>query len=93
MSASFVSDMPTTRIRRWGNSMGVRLPRAALAKARLVEGETVTIKPTAKGLLLSPAKPARRKRKYTLRQLCKGMTPARSHPEFPWGPPIGSEVI
>jgi antitoxin MazE len=87
------NDMPTTRIRRWGNSMGVRLPRAALAKARLAEGETVAIRPTTKGLLLIPAKAPQRRRKYSLRQLCKGMTPDKSHPEFPWGPPVGSEII
>lgn len=86
-------ELSTTRIRRWGNSMGVRLPRSALAKAHLAEGETLNIKHTPAGLLLSRAKTPARKRRFTLRELCKGMTPAKSGPEFPWGPPVGDEVI
>ena len=93
MSRVAAADVPTTRIRRWGNSMGVRLPRAALAKAKWAEGEALAIKLTAGGLLLSPVKQPRRRRKYTLRELCKGMTPAKSHPEFSWGTPVGDEVI
>ena len=88
-----LEDHVTTKVRRWGNSMGVRLPRTVLKKAHLTEGATVEIEQTAKGILLTPARKPKTKRKYTLRQLCKGMTPAKSHPEFKWGGPVGSELI
>jgi antitoxin MazE len=93
MPVTLTSGPLRTRICRWGNSTGVRLPRAMLAKARLAEGTTVKVQATSRGILLSPDKTPRPKRKYTLRQLCKGMTPAKSHPEFAWGAPVGSEVI
>ncbi|HUO07508.1 MAG TPA: hypothetical protein VM008_04345 [Phycisphaerae bacterium] len=38
-----------------------------------------------KGIALARARTSKTKRKYTLRQLCIGMTPAKSHPEFDWG--------
>lgn len=92
--ARFVSgDEARTTIRKWGNSMGVRLPRAVLNRARLAEGTTVKIEQTPKGILLTPTKKPKGKRKYTLRELCKGMTPTKSHPEFDWGGAVGLEVI
>ncbi len=83
----------STKLRRWGNSMGVRLPRAMLKKAHLAEGATLKIEQTSKGILLTPARKLKTKRKYTLRALCKGMTPEKSGPEFDWGGPVGSEII
>ncbi len=93
MPASTSNQLPKTRIRRWGNSIAVRLPRTILAKAHLAEGATVKIQSTTKGILLIAQTSAKPKRKYTLRQLCKGMTPAKSHPEFEWGGPVGAELI
>jgi antitoxin component of MazEF toxin-antitoxin module len=52
----------------------------------------VKLEQTPRGILLTPEKKPKTKRKYTLRQLCAGMTPAKSHPEFDWGGPAGSEV-
>src|SRR5271157_5075558 len=68
MSGISAGDEVKTQIRRWGNSMGVRLPRAVLTKAHLAEGTTVKIEQTSKGILLTPTKQPKAKRKYTLRQ-------------------------
>jgi antitoxin MazE len=81
-----------TKIRRWGNSMGVRLPKGMLKRAKLGEGTKVKIEQTARGILLSVPEKPRRKRKYTLRQLCAGMTPVKSQREVDWGGPVGSEI-
>jgi antitoxin MazE len=83
----------TTKLRPWGNSLGVRIPRRILRRAMIAEGSTLKIEQTARGILLSPAKKTKRKRQYTLRELCEGMTPAKSRPEFDWGGSVGSEVI
>ena len=34
-----------------------------------------------------------RKRKYTLEQLLKGVSPENKHAAVDWGPPVGKEVL
>ena len=59
----FVADTPapkanakpkTLKIRRIGNSLGVILPKEALAKLGVGEGDELSIRDTADGVLLTP---------------------------------------
>ena len=47
----------TVTIRRHGNSLGVNIPKDALTRADLQEGDELTIAVNAEGLLLTPYDP------------------------------------
>ena len=50
---------PSTRqdLRRWGNSLGVRLPAALARAAGLHDNQTVELKVVAEGVLIRPVQP------------------------------------
>lgn len=77
-----------TKIQKWGNSQGLRVPRALLEKARLGVGDTVEIMADKKRLVVQAAAPVRgRYRLADLLKKCKGKIP-----ETDWGAPQGKEV-
>lgn len=80
------------KLAKWGNSLGVRIPAPVLSEMKLEAGSTVEITAEGGELRLRPVKPARRKR-YTLDELLKGLTPDKVHPEIDWGPDVGRESV
>ena len=76
------------RISRWGNSLGLRVPRDVAARAGLKEGARVEIEGYSDGrIVVTPSK-----RRFTLEELLEGMTPDREHPmEDDW--PTGEELL
>lgn len=78
----------TSRIRKWGNSLGVRVPRDVAARAGLDEGARIEIEGFADGrIVITPSR-----RRLTLEELLAGMTPEREHPLEDDGP-TGSELL
>ena len=76
-------------VRKWGNSLAIRLPKAVAGEAHLKQGTTVQLEPTENGLLI---KSARRPERPTLKSLlaqCKGPNP---HAQADFGQPVGTEV-
>ncbi|PSO60864.1 MAG: AbrB/MazE/SpoVT family DNA-binding domain-containing protein [Cyanobacteria bacterium SW_12_48_29] len=79
----------TTSIKKWGNSLGVRIPQSLLEKVNLKEesrvdfeildDHTLKIIPQTKG-------------KYSLDDLLEGVTPEHFNGEMDWGEPVGEEV-
>ena len=51
------SQLPRQDLRRWGNSLGVRLPAAIAREARLHDNQTVELKVVADGVLIRPVQP------------------------------------
>ncbi len=76
------------RITRWGNSLGIRIPKELALRIGLKEGARVDL--TAKGgqIVISAVRPL-----YTLDELLVGMTPEAVHEAFDWGPAVGHEVV
>jgi len=74
------------RITKWGNSLGLRIPKTVAREVGLDEGDNVEVKVSGRNLLLSPARP-----EYSLRKLVAGITPKNRHGETDWGPPVGNE--
>jgi antitoxin MazE len=65
-----------SRIRKWGNSLGVRVPREIAARAGLDEGARVDIEGFADGrIVITPSR-----RRLTLDELLAGMTPRAGAP-------------
>ena len=79
-----------TRIQKWGNSQGLRLPKAILRDAQVSTGDEVKVSLQGRSIILEPVD--RPRRKYDLKKLVAKM-PKRYKPnELDWGNPLGKEV-
>lgn len=76
------------RIRRWGNSLGLRIPRNVSQELRLEEGAPVDLQVKDGHLVVSPV----RARQYRLEDLLAGITPNNVHGEIETGDPVGGEA-
>lgn len=76
-----------SKITKWGNSYGVRIPRALVEKLKLQETEVDLIL-EGKGVKLVPVK----KPKVTLKSLLAGMTEENKHDLIEKDGPRGNEI-
>ena len=76
----------STQIARWGNSLGLRLPKAVALEARIGEGDTVEVSVKDGMIIVRPAQPT-----YSLRELVSKITPRNRHSDTGWGKPAGRE--
>jgi antitoxin MazE len=74
------------RIAKWGNSLGVRIPRAVAKEVGLDEGASVEVKVSGRNLVLAPTR-----REYSLNELVALITPKNRHGETDWGSQVGNE--
>lgn len=75
------------RISKWGNSLAIRLPKAALDGLRVREGEAVELVLEGGDLVIRPVRP-----RYTLEELVGGITPF-NQPEIIEFSPVGEELL
>ena len=61
----------TTIVTKWGNSLAVRIPKALAEQVQIQEGTDVTFSISGDSIIITPKK----RKKYTLDELLKGMTP------------------
>jgi antitoxin MazE len=74
-------------IAKWGNSLGLRVPRAVAESAGIGEGTRVDIEAQLDGsIVVRKAKP-----RYTLEELIARMTPDNQHPALIDDAPRGCE--
>jgi antitoxin MazE len=76
------------QVARWGNSLGVRIPKQIAERAGLREGARVEIEADADRIVITRAR-----RRYQLAELLQGMTPGAMREAFDWGPDRGREII
>jgi antitoxin MazE len=82
--------MMKARVSRWGNSLAIRLPKAAVASLQVHEGEPVDLVIDGDTLRIRATRPH-----YTLDELVAAMRP-ENQPEpidDVMTPPAGDEVI
>ena len=77
-----------TKVQKWGNSLGLRIPRSFAAEAQVEAGSTVDLSVENGSLLVRPI----RTRKYALSALLKKVKPRNLHGEVPTGEPAGREA-
>ena len=77
-----------TAIAKWGNSIGVRIPRSVAEQAKLHEGDQVSVQIEGPGIIVIRAA----KKEVTLDNLVSQITPKNRHGETDWGGPQGHEV-
>jgi antitoxin MazE len=76
------------RISRWGNSLGLRIPKDVSLRAGLREGSRVEVEMQGDLIVISPARP-----RYVLAEMLQGMTPEAMREAFDWGPDRGREIV
>ena len=74
-------------VQKWGNSLGLRIPKAFAAEIGLVEDGLVNLSLVGRKLVVE-AEP----RSYRLKDLLAGITRANRHGETDWGAPVGAEA-
>lgn len=83
----FVAGMPS-RISKWGNSLGVRIPKAIAELGRLEEGSLVEFRVEDGKISLQVVHPP----EQALEELLKEVDEDNLHGEISTGPPVGREV-
>ena len=73
---------------RWGNSLGLRIPKDIATRFGLTDGERVEIAAEADHIVISMPK-----RRYRLDDLLVDLTPEVAREAFDWGPDRGRERI
>ena len=78
----------TTTIRKWGNSLALRIPKSVAADTRLGSGSVVVLTVREGKMIIEPV----RRKKYKLEELLKGVSSKNLHPCVDTGPAVGREV-
>lgn len=79
-----------TKIQKWGNSQGLRLPKNLLNYLQLGVGDDVDISVKDGVIIVTPAKMVRGK--YNLNDLVARIPEDYQTGEMDWGDPVGKEV-
>ena len=76
------------QITRWGNGLGVRIPKDLARRLGMTEGSSVEVTAEGDRLVLKPAGPV-----YRLEVLLVGMTPETMHDALDWDRDVGHEAL
>ena len=75
-------------VQKWGNSLGVRIPKPVAQDAAISEGTAVDMRVSDGRLVITPARIA----KPNLATLLKGVNAKNLHKEVETGDPVGGEA-
>lgn len=78
-----------TKVQKWGNSLGVRIPRSFAEEAQVSAGSTVTISVEGGGLMVRPV----RRRTYRLSDLIERIKRENLHGGIDTGARVGRELL
>jgi len=77
-----------TKVQKWGNSLGVRIPKSVAHEAQVEEGMKVDIREEDNRLVIAPVENPQ----YSLDALIRRVSPSNLHKEIDFGAPQGREV-
>jgi len=77
------------KISKWGNSQGIRLPKALIEKIHAVVGSTVKAEVSGGKIIIEPLSIPP---KYDIHDLVKQIDPKRKQSELDCGKPEGNEI-
>jgi antitoxin MazE len=78
----------SSSVKKWGNSLAVRIPSSVVQDLGLSENSSVQIFSNG---IIATIQPKKRK-KINLDELVAAITPDNIHKEVNWGRPVGKEV-
>ena len=76
------------QVARWGNSLGLRIPKDIAAQVGLRDGVRVEVEAEGERIVITPVR-----RRYVLADLLEGVTPQAMREAFDWGPGRGREIV
>ncbi|MGD1091177.1 MAG: AbrB/MazE/SpoVT family DNA-binding domain-containing protein [Bryobacteraceae bacterium] len=76
-----------TTVSKWGNNLAVRIPQDIVRRARIREGDRLTLDLQRDGAIVFRSTRPR----YELSELVSRITPKNRHRETEWGAPLGKE--
>ena len=77
-----------TKIQKWGNSLGLRIPKSFASEASVEAGSTVDISIEDGGFVVRPV----RRPRYSLDELLRQVNARNRHGEVSTGDSVGREV-
>ena len=77
-----------TKVQKWGNSLGLRIPKSFAEEASVEEGSAVDLSVSNGQIVIRPV----RREKYHLDELLAMVTEENVHSEVSTGEPQGREV-
>lgn len=76
------------QLARWGNSLGLRIPKDIAARFGLMEGGRVEIEVDGDRIVIRTDRV-----RYQIEEILAGMTPEAMREAFDWGPDVGREDV
>lgn len=76
-------------IQKWGNSQGIRIPKAFLDALGMSENDVVELDRVDDNIIIKKVK---KENNLTLDDIFKGYDGENAAEEFDWGSPVGKEV-
>lgn len=76
-------------IQKWGNSQGIRIPKAFLEAVGLAENDCVELERVDNSIVIRKAIPSKT---VTLDEIFAGYSESYVAEELDWGEPVGREV-
>ncbi len=77
-----------TTVQKWGNSLGLRIPKAYAAEVQLASGAAVEVAVRNGDIVIRPI----RRPAYRLSELLAKVKKSNLHDEVPTGPSVGREA-
>ena len=77
-----------TKVQKWGNSLGLRIPKSFAEQAGVAAGSEVDLAVEDGELIVRP----RRQPRYELKDLLRRVTAKNIHKEVETGDPVGREA-
>jgi antitoxin MazE len=77
------------KVQKWGNSQGLRFPKAILEEARVNVGDEVRVSVRGRKIIIEAVEKVRGK--YDLKELLSRMPKNYRVEEIEWGAPVGKE--
>ncbi len=82
-------DFMQAKIQKWGNSQGIRIPKAFLEALGMMENDLVELNRVDDNIVITKVK---EKKELTLEDIFKDYDEEYVAEEFEWGTPVGNEV-
>jgi len=77
-----------TKIKKWGNSLALRIPKLFVSDANLKLNKLVDISIDEGSIIITPIN----EKEYSLEKLLKSVSKNNLHGEFNTGAPVGKEI-
>ena len=77
-----------TKIKKWGNSLAVRIPKLLALDANLKQNKMVELSIDKGSIIITPIS----EKEYSLEKLLKGVSKNNLHGEINTGAPVGKET-